>query len=372
MFQATDSTTVMSGPVTVPKSLKLRHYLSPEFLSPAIFVPQRDTWVCWSRIRLGRDQKLCLGLKSKPHTPISSFFPQESSRIGYPMLNQVLIKLHRRSSFNWLPCNQLLIDHCFSFPLKNMGPDAQNMLNAQGCWNSCAAKYLCTSLIGWAACLYGSLGGTNVPEHLCTFPVDSLHAYSVLEMWWWPSCNNPPLRTCCCSVPKSCPTPCNPMECNTPDFPILHHLPELTQTHICWVSDAIQPSQPLSSPSPPALSLSQHQGLFQRVGSLHQVAKVLEFQLQHQHQSFQRIIRVDFLYDWLAGSPCSPRDSQESSASQCERINSSALSLLYGPILTSIYIQKNHSGFLVAKWYLCFLICCLGLSQLFFQGASVF
>ena len=156
----------MSGPVTVPKSLKLRHYLSPEFLSPAIFVPQRDTWVCWSRIRLGRDQKLCLGLKSKPHTPISSFFPQESSRIGYPMLNQVLIKLHRRSSFNWLPCNQLLIDHCFSFPLKNMGPDVQNMLNAQGCWNSCAAKYLCTSLVGWAACLYGSLGGTNVPEHL--------------------------------------------------------------------------------------------------------------------------------------------------------------------------------------------------------------
>ena len=78
-----------------------------------------------------------------------------------------------------------------------------------------------------------------------------------------------------------------------------------------WVSDGIQPSHPLSSPSHPAFSLSQHQGLFQWVSSSHQVAKVLEFQLQH--QSFQWIFRIDSLYDWLVGSPCSPRDSQESS-----------------------------------------------------------
>ena len=71
------------------------------------------------------------------------------------------------------------------------------------------------------------------------------------------------------------------MDCNTPGFPVHHPLPELTQTHDHHVSDAIQPSHHLSSPSPPAFNLSQHQGLFQWVGSLHQVAKVLEFQLQH-------------------------------------------------------------------------------------------
>ena len=72
------------------------------------------------------------------------------------------------------------------------------------------------------------------------------------------------------------------MNRSTPDLPVHHQLPEFTQTHVHQVSDAIQLSHPLSSPSPPALNLSQHQGLFQRVSSLHQVAKVLEFQLQHQ------------------------------------------------------------------------------------------
>ena len=77
--------------------------------------------------------------------------------------------------------------------------------------------------------------------------------------------------------------------------------PELSQTHVHWVSDAIQPSHPLSSPSPPALNLSQHQGLFQWVSSLHQVTTVLEFQLQH--QSFKWIFRTDFLEDGLVWSP---------------------------------------------------------------------
>ena len=85
--------------------------------------------------------------------------------------------------------------------------------------------------------------------------------------------------------------------CSTPGFPVHHQLPECAQTHVHRVGDAIQPSHPLSSPSPPAFSLSQHQGLFQWVTSSHQVAKVLEFQLQH--QSFQWIFRTDFLYDWL-------------------------------------------------------------------------
>ena len=85
---------------------------------------------------------------------------------------------------------------------------------------------------------------------------------------------------------------CNPMNCSTPGFPVHHQLPEPTQTHVHRVGDAIQPSHPLLSPSPPAFNLSKHQGLFQWVSSLHQVANVLEFQLQH--QSFQWTLRTDF------------------------------------------------------------------------------
>ena len=87
------------------------------------------------------------------------------------------------------------------------------------------------------------------------------------------------------SVTQSCPTLCDPMNYSTPGLPVHHQLLEFTQTHVHQVGDAIQPSLPLSSPSPLAFNLSQHQGLFQGVSSLHQVAKVLEFQLQC--QSFQ-------------------------------------------------------------------------------------
>ena len=83
------------------------------------------------------------------------------------------------------------------------------------------------------------------------------------------------------SVTQSCPTLGNPMNHSMPGLPVHHQLLEFTQTHVHWVSDAIQPSHPLPSPSPPALNLSQHQGLFKWVSSLHEVAKVLEFQLQH-------------------------------------------------------------------------------------------
>ena len=95
------------------------------------------------------------------------------------------------------------------------------------------------------------------------------------------------------SVAQSCPTLCNPMNLSTPGLPVHHQLPEFTQTHVHRVSDAIQPFHPLSSPSPPAPNLSQHQGLFQWVNSLHEVAKVLEFQLQH--QSFQWTLRTNLL-----------------------------------------------------------------------------
>ena len=81
----------------------------------------------------------------------------------------------------------------------------------------------------------------------------------------------------CSSVTQSCLTLCDPMNRSTPGLPVHHQLPEFTQTHVHWVGDAIQPSHPLSSPSPPALNTSQHQGLFQWVNSSHEVAKVLEF-----------------------------------------------------------------------------------------------
>ena len=81
------------------------------------------------------------------------------------------------------------------------------------------------------------------------------------------------------SVAQSCPTLCDPMNRSTPGLPVHHQLPEFTQTHVHRVSDAIQPSQPLSSPSPPAPNPSQHQSLFQWINSSHEVAKVLEFQL---------------------------------------------------------------------------------------------
>ena len=98
------------------------------------------------------------------------------------------------------------------------------------------------------------------------------------------------------SVTQSCPTLCDPMDCSTPGFPVHHQLLEFIPTHVHLVDDAIQPSHPLLPPSP-AFNPSQHQVLFQRVSYSHQVAKVLEFQL---NQSFQRIFRIDFLrMDWL-------------------------------------------------------------------------
>ena len=95
------------------------------------------------------------------------------------------------------------------------------------------------------------------------------------------------------SVTHTCPTLCDPRDCSTPGLPVHHQLPESTQTHVHWVDDAIKPSHPLSSPSSPALNLSQHQGLFQWVNTSHQMAKVLEFQIQD--QSFQWILRTDLL-----------------------------------------------------------------------------
>ena len=153
------------------------------------------------------------------------------------------------------------------------------------------------------------------------------------------------------SVAQSCPTLCNPMDCSTPGLPVHHQLPEPTQTHVHWVSDAIQPSHPLSSPSPPARNLSQHQGLFKWVSSSHSVPKVLEFQLQH--QSFQWIPRTDLHYNGLVGSLFSPRDSQESSPTpQFKSINSSVLSFIFTVQLSHPYMTTGKT-IALTRWTFC-------------------
>ena len=145
----------------------------------------------------------------------------------------------------------------------------------------------------------------------------------------------------CCSGVKSHWTLCDPKSCSMPGSPILHYLPEFAQTHVQWVSDAIQQSHILSPPSPPSLNISQHQGLFQWVGSSQQMAKELE--IQHQHQSFQWISRVALFQDWLVWSFCYWRDSQESSPEpQFESIYFSALSLLYGPTLFMVLTLHDY------------------------------
>ena len=144
------------------------------------------------------------------------------------------------------------------------------------------------------------------------------------------------------SVAQSCPTFCNPMDCSTPGFPVHHQLLEVAQIHVHRVSDAIQPSHLLSSPSLPAFSLSQHQSLFQwvfftlgvQIIGVSISVSVLPMNIQDW-----------FSLGWTGWSPCSPRDSQESSPTpQFKSINSSSLNLLHSPTLTSIHDHwKNHS-----------------------------
>ena len=176
----------------------------------------------------------------------------------------------------------------------------------------------CTHVHSLCLCLYFCPANRFIWTSFSRF-----HIYDFSSVWF-------------SSVSQSCLTLCNPMNCSMPGLPVHHQLPESTQTHVHQVGDAIQPSHPLSSPSPLALYLSQHLGFFKWVSSSHQVAKVLEFQLQH--QSFQWTPRTDLLQNGLVGSPCSPRDSQESSPTpQFKSINSLALSFLHSPTLTSIH-----------------------------------
>ena len=157
------------------------------------------------------------------------------------------------------------------------------------------------------------------------------------------------------------------MDCKTAGFPVHHQLQELAQTHVHWVGD-VQPSHPLSSPSPPAFNLSQHQSLFHRVSSSHQMAKVLEFQLQH--QSFQWIISVDcFRIDWfdLLAVQGTLKSLLQHPSSKTLILQCSAFFIvqLLHPYMTTgktialtiwIFVGK------VINVSLCFLICYLGLS----------
>ena len=129
-----------------------------------------------------------------------------------------------------------------------------------------------------------------LPPHLPEFA--QTHDCSFILSFWdrlWAIHISPAMMVQFSSVTQWCLTLCNSMDCSTPGFPVHHQLPELAQTHAHWVGDAIQPSHPLSSPSPSAFNLSKHQDLFQWVSSSHQVAKILEFQLS-------------FLLTWLGYS----------------------------------------------------------------------
>ena len=182
--------------------------------------------------------------------------------------------------------------------------------------------------------------GSSIDKETLSFVIHKFHLLgnTFLLVWFWTDIVSVSYQFS--SVTQSCPTTCNPTNCSKPGFSVPHQHPELAQTHVNWVSDYIQSSHPLSSPSPP-FNLSQHQGPFQWVTSSHQVANVLEF--QPQRHSFQWILRTDFLKDWPVWSPCSPRDSQESfSTPQFKSVNSKALSLLYGPTLTYTWVYFSH------------------------------
>ena len=142
------------------------------------------------------------------------------------------------------------------------------------------------------------------------------------------------------SVTQSCPTLCDPMNCSTPGLPVRHQLLEFTQIHVQWVGDAIQPSHPLLSPSPPAPNPLKHQCLFQWVNSLHEVAKVLEFQLQ---ASVLPVNTQDWSpLGWIGWISLQYKGTLKSSPTpQFKSINSLALSFLHSLTLTSIH---DHWG----------------------------
>ena len=145
----------------------------------------------------------------------------------------------------------------------------------------------------------------------------------------------------CCSVTQSCLTLCELVDCSTPGFPVLHHLPELAQTHVHWVGDTIQPSRPLSSPFPTAFNLSQHQGLFQRA-LLIRWPKYWSFSFSVSLSSEYSGL-ISFRIDWFDFLSVQRTLKSLNQHHNSKVFNFLALSLLYGPILTSLHdYWKNH------------------------------
>ena len=152
---------------------------------------------------------------------------------------------------------------------------------------SIVSPSICHEVVGWDAIILVfwvlsfkptfSLSTFTFIKRL--FSSSSLSAITVVSYAYLRLLIFPPAINQIRSVTQSCPTLCDLVDCRTPGFPVHHQEPELAQTHVHWVGDAIQPSHPLWSSLPPAFNLSQHQGLFQWVNSSQQVAKVLEFQL---------------------------------------------------------------------------------------------
>ena len=133
---------------------------------------------------------------------------------------------------------------------------------------------------------------SSTTSSMCSETSLSLPTFASQHLKKWLAAKRSSMN-CHSSVAKSSLTLCSPGDCSMPESPVLHYLLDSAQIHVHWVSDAIQPSHPLPPLSPFAFNLSQHQGLFKWAVSSHQVAKVLEPQLQHQF--FQRISSVDFL-----------------------------------------------------------------------------
>ena len=167
------------------------------------------------------------------------------------------------------------------------------------------------------------------------------------------------------SVTQSCLTLCDPMNHSTPSLPVHHQLPESTKTHVHWVGDTIQPSHPLLSPSPPALNLSQHQGLFQSVNSSHEVAKVLEFSFNispsNEHSGL-----ISFRMDWLdllvvQGTLKSLLQHHISKASILQRSAFFTVQLSHPYMITGKTIALTRQTF-VGKVMSLLFICCLGWS----------
>ena len=192
-------------------------------------------------------------------------------------------------------------------------------------------------------------------------PCSPSHSFSSGHIQMWELDH---LEGCCFSVSKLCPTLCNAMDCSMPGRPPCPSLSPRVCSNSCPLSWWGDPT--ISSSVAPFSSCPQYfpaQDLFQWVCPSHQMAQVLQLCLQH--QSFQWIFRVDFLRDWLVWPPCCSRDSQESfPVPQFESINFLAffmVQLSHPYMTTEKTITLTYRSWL-AKWYLCFLICCLGLS----------